>query len=124
MRALLLLLLGCAAHPKHDEAIEKYGRHTQWKEKVTAATFSEAAVTVTFGSHLEVAIPSCYAHAQSRIGDHDHIAITIDGVPAKDGELDIVDCTTKHVTATLWATTVDGMRVDATFDTDLGSPGK
>lgn len=129
MRLALVLLLGCAPKVLHNQAIAKTGRHVEWQDKITAATFcatcgDNAPVTVTFGSHLEVAIPSCYAHAKSRLGDHDHIAIKIEGAAAKDGELDIADCTSKHVTATLWATSPDGMRIDASFDTDLTDPGK
>ena len=129
MRFTLVLLLGCAPHVLHDQAVAKTGRHVEWQDKITAATFcttcgESAPVTVTFGSHLEVVIPTCYAHARSKLGDHDRIAIKIEGSDAKDGELDIADCTSKHVTATLWAMSSDGMRVDAAFDTDLVEPGK
>jgi hypothetical protein len=122
------LIAACAHGPKPNEAVSTHGRTTNWRAPVAAATYEgNGLVKIAFGApaKIVVSIPTCYAHAQSKIGDHDKIQIELaDGhVGATDGELDIDDCTTKHVVATLRATFPDGQHVEARFDTDLkGQP--
>jgi hypothetical protein len=126
---LFLVVVGCGHGLARNEVVGKTSAvHVVWKAKVGTATFCRACgggplVKVELGSPAKVvlAIPSCYAHAKSRIGDHDAIKVErVDGhMPAKDAELDIGDCSTTHLTASLWATWPDGFRIDAKIDTDL-----
>ena len=60
--------------------------------------------------------------AQQKIGDHDHVVIQLDHKDADAGELDIADCTTKHVVASLWAEFEDGTKLEASIDSDLKKP--
>ncbi len=134
MRCWLLALCACGGFhqgPARNEAIAKTGRHVEFRATVAAATFcttcgSDAPVTLEVGApaRVRVTIPTCYAHAKSKIGDHDHWqADLVDGnVAATAGELDIDDCTAHHVTATLWATFPDGKRVEAAIDAELKEP--
>ena len=107
MRALLLVLAAC---------------DTKYKSKITKATFDGNLTVIDLGPRVRLVIASCYAHAQQKIGDHDHFQITLDGKDAKSGELDITDCTTKHVVANVTATSADGIKLEALLDTDLVKP--
>jgi hypothetical protein len=100
-------------------------------DPVSRATFCtkcgrDAPVTIELGSpaRFRVLIPNCYAHAKSKIGDHDHFqALLVEGsVAATAGELDIADCSSKHVTAKLDATFPDKRHIVADIDTDLIEP--
>jgi len=112
----LVGLVGCAHGPVKNELVAKHGREVS------------AGVTIGFGTppRISLVIPTCYAHAQSKLGDHDKIKIELaaDHVSATEGQLDIADCSTTHVTATLWARFPDGTRIDAVIDTELTEPGK
>ncbi len=117
--------------PKTNEAVAKTGRQLAFKAPVARATFCstcgrDAPVTIEFGEPAKVrlVIPLCYAHAHSKVGDHDNFQVSfVDGnVAATAGELDIDDCTSKHVVAKLWATFPDNRRVDAILDTSLAEP--
>jgi hypothetical protein len=128
------LIAGCAhMGPKRNELVAKAGRQIKWRGPIASATFcptcgQTAPVIIEFGTppHVKLVIASCYAHAASKIGDHDHMTVElVDGaVPAVEGELDITDCTTTHVIATLWAKFPGDQRIDADIDTDLTNPGK
>jgi hypothetical protein len=109
----------CAGHPGKNEAVASHGRTTDWKASVTKATFDGKLVTVEVGPHLHIAIASCYAHAQQRPGDHDHVVIELDHQPATAGELDIADCTASHVVASMWADFADGTKIEASIDAAL-----
>ncbi len=134
MRYLAFVLVAGCLHsnaPKTNEAVAKTGRNVAFKAVVAHATFCstcgrDAPVTIEFGAPAKVrlVIPLCYAHAQSKVGDHDHFSVAfVDGnVAATAGELDIDDCTSKHVVAKLWATFPDNRRVDAVIDTSLAEP--
>ena len=131
----VLAVAGCAHGPKRNEVVAKSGRKVKadFQATVSSATFcatcgQNAPVTVEFGAppRVRVSIPLCYAHAHSKIGDHDHISIELlDGaaVAATEGELDIDDCTSKHLTATLWAKFPGERRIEAQIDTELVEPG-
>ncbi|MFT3693249.1 MAG: hypothetical protein QM831_08910 [Kofleriaceae bacterium] len=120
MRACLLALVcACGGAPAKNEAVAKHGRHTDWKATVTRATFDGKLTVLELGPRVKLVIASCYAHAQQKIGDHDHVQIELDGKSAVAGELDIADCTTKNVVASLWAEFADGTKIEASIDTAL-----
>jgi hypothetical protein len=135
-RCAWLVLVSCSflsKGPGPNEAVGKVGRKITWRAPIKLATFCptcgrDAPVTIEFGepARARLVIPLCYAHAQSKIGDHDNFQVSlIDGnVAATDGELDIEDCTSKHVIATLKASFPDNRKIDAQIDTDLTNPGK
>ncbi|MEO6771702.1 MAG: hypothetical protein ABI467_01605 [Kofleriaceae bacterium] len=121
----LLVLAGCASfggHPGKNQLIARHGRATDFKANVTRAAFDGKLVVLELGPRVRVTIASCYAHAQQKIGDHDHVVIQLDGQDARDGELDVADCTTKHVVASLWAEFADGTKLEASIDSDLTRP--
>ena len=130
--ALLLLLAGCMHMGPHtNEAVLAQGRKVSWRGPIGSATFcascgAGAPTVVTFGSpgQLVLTIPSCYPHAHSKIGDHDAISIvrSEDHAAAAAGQLEIDDCTSSHLMATLTATWPDGEKVDAIIDTPLTRP--
>jgi len=108
-----------------NEAVQKAGRKVVWRGKIDKATLTRGApVVVRFADKIELTIPSCYPHAASKVGDHDHIQVQrLDThATATAGELDIADCTTHHLTATLWASWPDNTRVEAQIDTALVEP--
>ena len=115
----LVALVACATGPGKNEVTGKTGRTGGWKAKVTAATFDGNLTTIALGPRVSIVIASCYAHAQQKVGDHDHVQISLDGKPPSEGELDIADCTTTHVVATMWARFADGTKLEAAIDTDL-----
>ncbi len=119
---VIAMLAACAAHPGKNEVVATVGRDTKWKSPVTKATFDGNLTVIALGPHVTIVIASCYAHAQQKIGDHDHVKITVDGKDATSGELDITDCTTKHVIATLQAVSAAGLNVEAAIDSDLVKP--
>lgn len=131
-RAALLLLAGCLHMGPHtNEAVMAQDRKVAWRAPVASGTFcatcgAGAPTVVTFGTQLVVTIPTCYAHAHSKIGDRDAVAVvrTEDQATASTGQLDIADCTSTHLRATLSATWSDGEKVDAIIDTDLTAPPK
>ncbi len=118
--ALVVVLAACAAKPKQNEVVGKLGR-ASWRAPVTSATFADGVVRVELGSppRVKLEIPSCYAHAQSKIGDADKITIELDQVAATAGQLDIADCTTQHLTAKVWAIFPDKTRIEAVLDIAL-----
>jgi hypothetical protein len=126
-RALLVLLVACVPAPTKNQAVTQCERrapceavkHETWKAQVTAATFDGKVVRIAIGSRIAITIASCYAHAQQKIGDHDHVQIELDGHAPVSGELDIADCLTTHVVATVDATFADGTHLRADLDTDL-----
>jgi len=120
--ALLLFVSACGGHPGKNQVIARHGRETDFKASVTKATFDGKLVVLELGPRVSVTIASCYAHAQQKIGDHDHVVIQLDHADAHDGELDIADCTTKHVVASLWAEFDDGTKLEASIDSDLKKP--
>jgi len=137
MRALLAVAMlgavgGCMHMGPHaNEAVAADGRKVAWRMPIASATFCAscgrgAPTIITFGapSKLVVIINSCYAHAHQKIGDHDALSVmrSEDKGLADAGQLDIEDCTSSHVTGTLWATFSDGRRVDAIIDTALVAP--
>ncbi len=128
MKLLLVAsLVACAGHPNKNEVRATHGRDSKdpdFKARITKATFDGKLVILELGSRIRVVIPRCYAHAQQVIGDHDRVTIELDHVGATAGELDIADCTTKHVVASLWASFEDGAKLEASIDTDLahGAP--
>jgi hypothetical protein len=119
---LMLALAACGGHPGKNQVIARHGRETDFKANVTKATFDGKLVVLELGPRVTVTIASCYAHAQQKIGDHDHVVIQLDHKDATDGELDIADCTTKHVVASLWADFEDGTKLEASIDSDLKKP--
>jgi hypothetical protein len=139
------VLIACGAlskGPKQNELVAKTGRNIAFRAPIANATFCstcgrDAPVTIEFGApaRVRLVIPLCYAHAKSKIGDHDNPQIAfVDGtappfggaagVAATAGELDIEDCTSKHVIAKMWATFPDNRRIDTVIDTDLVEPAK
>lgn len=134
MRRWGLLLVAACLHsnaPKTNEVVAKTGRQLAFKANIERATFCstcgrDAPVTIEFGAPAKVrlVVPLCYAHAHSKIGDHDHVQVSFvdDNIAATAGQLDIDDCSSKHVVAKLWATFPDKRRVDAVIDTDLVEP--
>ncbi|MEO8847000.1 MAG: hypothetical protein ABI591_28930 [Kofleriaceae bacterium] len=119
MRWLLLLLVACAGHPGRNEVIASHGRSQDFKAAITKSTFDGKLVVLELGPRVRVTIATCYAHAQQKIGDHDHVVIQLDHEDATAGELDIADCTTKHVVASLWAEFADGTKLEASIDANL-----
>ncbi|MBS1124361.1 MAG: hypothetical protein H6Q90_6589 [Deltaproteobacteria bacterium] len=128
-------IVACAHGPKINEVVFKagLGRKITARDRVSSATFcstcgENASVTIGFGTppRVSLAIPLCYPHAHSKIGDHDKISVElVDGhIAATEGQLDIEDCTTKHLTAKLWSVFPDGTRIDARIDTELQNPAK
>ena len=122
MRALLLVLVACGSHPGRNEVIASHGRKADFKAMITKATFDGKLVVLELGPRVHVVISSCYAHAKQQIGDHDHVVIQLDHTDAKTGELDIADCSTKHLVASLWAELPDGTKLEAAIDADLARP--
>ena len=128
--SVLGLVVACKNYgPKMNEAVYKEQRHIVFRGSIAKATFCktcgrDAPVTVRFGDKIELTIPNCYAHAESKIGDHDKVQVELldTHAIANAGELDITDCTTGLVIAKLWATFPDGTRVDADIDTPLTEP--
>lgn len=117
--------------PHTNEAVVATGRKVAWRAPIGSATFCAtcgrgAPTVITFGApgKLSVIINSCYPHAHSKIGDHDALSVirAEDQGAADAGQLDIDDCSSTHVTGTLWATFSDGKRVDAIIDTPLVPP--
>ena len=108
-------------------------RHEAFRAPIASATFCktcgrDAPVTLTFGTppnRIVVAIPNCYPHAQSHLGDRDNVTVTdaSDNTTASDGELDLDDCISSHVIGKLSARFASGLRVDVKFDTPLTDPG-
>jgi hypothetical protein len=122
-RALLVVLVACVPAPTKNQAVAHLDvKHETWKANVTAATFDGKVVRIAIGSRIAITIASCYAHAQQKIGDHDHVQIELDGHAPVSGELDIADCLTTHVVATVDATFADGTHLRADLDTDLAKP--
>ena len=117
--ALALLVAACGGHPGKNQVIARHGRDTDFKANVTRATFDGKLVVLELGPRVSVTIASCYAHAQQKIGDHDHVQIQLDGKDAVSGELDISDCITTHVVASVDAMFADGTHLEADLDTDL-----
>jgi hypothetical protein len=117
--AFLILLAACGGHPGRNEVIGSHGRDQDFKAHLTGATFDGKLVVLELGARIRVTIASCYAHAQQKIGDHDHVVIQLDHKDATAGELDIADCTTKHVVASLWAEFTDGTKLEASIDANL-----
>lgn len=120
----LLVLAGCigVGHPSKNEVIASVGRDTKYKSPITKATFDGNLVVIDLGTRVRLVIASCYAHAKQKLGDHDHFTVAFDGKDAKTGLLEIADCTTKHVVATLTATAADGTKLEAAIDADLVKP--
>ena len=116
--ALVLALTACAGHAGKNQVIASHGR-ADFKATMTKATFDGKLDVLELGPRVHIVIASCYAHAQQRIGDHDHVVIQLDHTNAKAGELDIADCSTKHLVASLWAELPDGTKLEASIDTDL-----
>jgi hypothetical protein len=116
------LVAACAGHPGKNEVFAKHCRDSKapdFKAHVTKATFDGSLVVLELGPRIHVVIARCYAHAQQVIGDHDHVTIEIDHQGATAGELDILDCTTTHVVASLWSDFADGTKLEASIDADL-----
>jgi hypothetical protein len=141
MRLALVVLVACVPAPTKNQAVahcepdERRApntagggaqcedvKHETWKAQVTEATFDGKTVRIAIGPRIAISIASCYAHAQQKIGDHDHVQIELDGKSATTGELDIADCLTTHVVATVDATFADGTHLRADLDTDLAKP--
>ena len=120
-RVALVLIAACATGPHKNEAVAHLKRDS-WKAQVTSATFDGKLVKIALGPRIAIVIASCYAHAQQKIGDHDHVQIALDGKAAVAGELDIADCVTTHVVGSVDVTFADGTHVEADLDTDLGKP--
>jgi hypothetical protein len=115
--------------PKQNEAVSAVGRKVTWRSFIQSATFCSSCgrgaptiVTWEAPGKLVVTINSCYAHAHQKIGDHDALGVKDDAAVATAGQLDIDDCSSTHVTGTLWATFGDGHRVDAIIDTEIKEP--
>ncbi len=122
---VLTLLVACAGHPGKNEVLATHGGDSKapdFKAHVTKATFDGKLVVIELGPRIRVVIARCYAHARQVIGDHDHVAIELDRQGATAGELDIADCTTKHVVASLWAELAGGTKLEASIDADLAAP--
>ena len=113
--------------PQRNEAVSKGA--VKYRLPITSATFCPtcgrgAPTIVTFGDQLVVTIPSCYAHAHAKIGDRDGVTVVRndDHATAASGQLDIEDCTSTHLLATLSVKWADGRTVDAAIDTPLTPP--
>ena len=120
MRRAFVVLVACVPAPTKNQAVAHLDvKHETWKAQVTQATFDGKVVRIAIGPRIAITIASCYAHAQQKIGDHDHVQIELDGHAAVSGELDIADCLTTHVVATVDATFADGTHLRADLDTDL-----
>ena len=122
MRAALVLVAACVAATPHKNEAVAHVKRDSWKAQITSATFDGKLVKIALGPRIAIVIASCYAHAQQKLGDHDHVVIQLDHKDASDGELDIADCTTKHVVASLWAQFEDGTKIEASIDSDLKKP--
>lgn len=131
--ATLLALGGCitAVGPKLNEATGREGRRVQFRVKVAKAVFCEKCgergeVQVILGepAKLGIYIPNCYAHAKSKLGDNDKLRVELlpEGTAPAEALLEIADCTTQHLTATLTGKTADGLLLEAKLDTDLTRP--
>jgi hypothetical protein len=117
-----LALAACIATAPHkNEAVAHMGR-AHWQAQVTSATFDGKLVRIALGPRIAIVIASCYAHAQQKVGDHDHVQIELDGKEPVTGELDITDCLTTHVIANVDAKFADGTHLEADLDTDLAKP--
>ncbi len=133
MRRLLVVLAVAACHnygPAMNEVVHKDHRHVVFRGKITAATLCkscgrDAPVTVRWGDEVQLDVPNCYPHAESKIGDHDAVKVELLGshAIADSGELDITECTTSQMIAKLWAGFPDGTRIDAVIDTPIADPG-
>ena len=122
-KLVLVALAGCMQAPNKNEAVAHLDvKHDTWRARITAATFDGKVVRIALGPRISIAIASCYAHAQQKIGDHDHVQIELDGHAPVSGEVDITDCLTTHVVATVDATFADGTHLRADLDTDLAKP--
>ncbi|HEY1812451.1 MAG TPA: hypothetical protein VGG74_08910 [Kofleriaceae bacterium] len=119
--ALVALTACIATTPHKNEAVAHVGR-AHWQAQVTSATFDGKLVRIALGPRIAIVIASCYAHAQQKIGDHDHVQIELDGKQPLTGELDITDCLTTHVIARVDAKFADGTRLEADLDTELAKP--
>jgi hypothetical protein len=113
------MLVACVPAPNKNEVNIQTSHTEATTAKVTAATFDGNLVTIALGPRVSIVIASCYAHAHQKVGDHDHVAIELDHKRPTTGVLDISDCTTKHVTATMTATFADGTKLEAIIDTEL-----
>jgi hypothetical protein len=113
------VLVACASGPKQNEIVASSGRSAKWRASISKATFDGNLTVITLAPHATIVIASCYAHAQQKLGDHDKLDVKIDGASPTEAELDIADCTTKHVVATLRAKLADGTKLEAAIDTDL-----
>ena len=117
-----MVLVACSGHPDKNEVLASHGRQQDWKAHITHAQFDGHLVKLEMGERVQVTIASCYAHAQQKIGDpnpKDHVVIQLDHHDATAGELDIADCSTKHLVASLWAEFSDGTKLEASIDADL-----
>jgi hypothetical protein len=119
MRAALVLVAACVAATPHKNEAVAHVKRDSWKAQITSATFDGKLVKIALGPRIAIVIASCYAHAQQKIGDHDHVQIQLDGKDAVSGELDISDCITTHVVASVDAMFADGTHLEADLDTDL-----
>jgi hypothetical protein len=120
VRALVLACCAaCVPGPNKNEVNIQTSHTEATTAKVTEATFDGNVVVIELGPRVLIKIASCYAHAKQKLGDHDHVVIELDHKPPTTGELDISDCTTKHVVATMSATFPNGVKLDAIIDTDL-----
>lgn len=117
--ACTFALVACAPAPARNQAVGTLDGNS-WKMALASATFDGKVVHLEL-RRVSIVIASCYAHAQQKIGDHDHFTIELDHVAATSGELDISDCTTHHVVGNLWAKFPNGARVEAKLDTDLAA---
>ncbi|CAN5413108.1 hypothetical protein BH11MYX1_BH11MYX1_26950 [soil metagenome] len=118
----MIVLAACTGHPGKNEVLASHvraGKAPDFKAHVTQATFDGTLVVLELGPRIHVVIARCYAHAHQQLGDHDHVTIELDHTAASAGELDIADCSTKHVVASLWATFEDGTKLEASIDADL-----
>ena len=119
----------CVRGPSMNEAVGKEGRVVKWRVPLASATFCAACgrgapTIVTFTDKVTLTIPSCYAHAHSKVGDRDAVSVVRadDQATASEGQLDIEDCSSTHLTAQLWATWMDGKRIEAQIDVALTAP--
>ena len=129
---VLLFIAACANRfkgPATNEVVQKQGRKIVYRGMVAKATLCtkcgrDAPVIVRFADKVQLSIPTCYPHAESKVGDHDAIKIEMiePAADATAGELDIDDCTAHHLVAKMWASFPDGTRVDAVIDTPLVEP--
>jgi hypothetical protein len=131
LAAAAVAFAGCMPQGLAKNQVEaKSGtRHVEWKATVGRSTFCQQCgagplVRIELGAPAKVivSIPSCYAHAHQTLGDHDQLRVErADGTAAQEATLDIIDCDTHHVAATLHASWPDGVRVEANIDTELAT---